>query len=79
MRSGELRSDFGPHEAHPGAGATLVAAREPLVAFNLQLEQPATVDDARTIAALIREGGAEGLPGVRAIGVDSRGRSRRCR
>jgi len=69
MRSGELRPDFGPLQAHPGAGATLVAAREPLVAFNLQLEQPATVEDARTIAGLIREGGAEGLPGVRAIGV----------
>jgi glutamate formiminotransferase len=47
----------------------LVAAREPLVAFNLQLEQPATVEDARRIAGLIREGGAEGLPGLRAIGV----------
>ena len=70
MRSGELRPDFGPREPHPGAGATLVAAREPLVAFNLQLEQPATVDDARTIAGLIREGGAEGLPGLRAIGVE---------
>ena len=30
---------------------------------------PATLADARAIAALIREGGAEGLPGVRAIGV----------
>jgi glutamate formiminotransferase / 5-formyltetrahydrofolate cyclo-ligase len=70
MRAGELRADFGPQQAHPGAGATLVAAREPLVAFNLQLEQPATVEDARTIAGLIREGGAEGLPGLRAIGVE---------
>jgi glutamate formiminotransferase len=70
MRLGEPRPDFGPQEPHPGAGATLVAAREPLVAFNLQLEQPATVDDARTIAGLIREGGAEGLPGLRAIGVE---------
>jgi glutamate formiminotransferase / 5-formyltetrahydrofolate cyclo-ligase len=70
MRSGELRPDFGPLQAHPGAGATLVAAREPLVAFNLQLEQPATVEDARMIAGLIREGGVEGLPGLRAIGVE---------
>jgi glutamate formiminotransferase/glutamate formiminotransferase/formiminotetrahydrofolate cyclodeaminase len=69
MRAGELRPDFGPLQEHPGAGATLVAAREPLVAFNLQLEQPATVEDARRIAGLIREGGAEGLPGLRAIGV----------
>ena len=70
MRAGELRPDFGPLQAHPGAGATLVAAREPLVAFNLQLEQPATVEDARMIAGLIREGGVEGLPGLRAIGVE---------
>ena len=69
MAAGELRPDFGPPALHPRAGATLVAAREPLVAFNLHLAPPATVDDARRIAALIREGGAEGLPGVRAIGV----------
>jgi glutamate formiminotransferase len=73
MRSGELRPDFGPRIAHPEVGATLVAAREPLVAFNLQLAAPATVQDARTIAALIREDGAEGLPGLRAIGVELNG------
>ena len=54
---------------HPTAGAVLVAARPPLVAFNVELAPPATLDDARAIAALIREGGAEGLPGVRAIGL----------
>jgi glutamate formiminotransferase/glutamate formiminotransferase/formiminotetrahydrofolate cyclodeaminase len=69
MAAGELRPDFGPPRPHPTAGATLVAARPPLVAFNLQLAPPMTVADARRIAALIREGGAEGLPGVRAIGV----------
>jgi glutamate formiminotransferase / 5-formyltetrahydrofolate cyclo-ligase len=69
MRTGELRPDFGPPAVHPTAGATLVAARPPLVAFNLELVPPATVQDARRIAGLIREGGAEGLPGVRAIGV----------
>jgi glutamate formiminotransferase/glutamate formiminotransferase/formiminotetrahydrofolate cyclodeaminase len=70
MRRGELRPDFGPRRPHPGAGATLVAAREPLVAFNVQLAPPATVEDARRIATLIREAGAEGLPGLRAIGVE---------
>jgi glutamate formiminotransferase len=70
MRLGELRPDFGPRQPHPGAGATLVAAREPLVAFNVQLAPPATVEDARRIAALIREAGAKGLPGLRAIGVE---------
>jgi glutamate formiminotransferase len=64
-----LRPDFGPPAAHASAGATLVAAREPLVAFNLQLQAPATLTDARRIAALIREGGEHGLPGLRAIGV----------
>ncbi len=64
-----LRPDFGPPHMHRSAGATLIAARPPLVAFNLQLAAPATLADARGIAALIREGGPEGLPGVRAIGV----------
>ncbi|HEY5389914.1 MAG TPA: hypothetical protein VIJ83_05110 [Solirubrobacteraceae bacterium] len=64
-----LRPDFGPHEPHPSAGATLLAAREPPVAFNLQLQPPATLQDARRIAAQIREGGEHGLPGLRAIGV----------
>ncbi len=64
-----VRPDFGPARLHQTAGATLVGAREPLVAFNLTLSPPATVEDARAIAALIREGGAEGIPGVRAIGV----------
>ncbi len=64
-----LRPDFGPPRMHPSAGATLVAAREPLVAFNLQLREPATIEDARRVAALVREGGVDGLPGVRAIGV----------
>jgi glutamate formiminotransferase/glutamate formiminotransferase/formiminotetrahydrofolate cyclodeaminase len=61
--------DFGPARVHPSAGATLVAAREPLVAFNVCLGSPAGIHDARAIAAAIREGGREGLPGVRAIGV----------
>ncbi len=69
MRSGELTPDFGPPAPHPTAGATLVGARPPLVAFNLELAPPATLADARRIAAAVREGGAEGLPGVRAIGV----------
>ena len=69
MATGEIAPDFGPARLHPTAGATLVGARAPLVAFNLQLAPPASVADARRIAALIRDGGPEGLPGVRAIGV----------
>ena len=65
-----IRPDFGPARLHPSAGATLVAARPPLVAFNLLLDSSSTPDDARRIASLIREGGPEGLPGVRAIGIE---------
>ncbi|MEA2136577.1 MAG: glutamate formiminotransferase / 5-formyltetrahydrofolate cyclo-ligase [Solirubrobacteraceae bacterium] len=63
-----LAPDYGPGP-HPTAGATLVAARPPLVAFNVELAPPATVADAARIAALIREGGEEGLRGVRALGL----------
>jgi glutamate formiminotransferase / 5-formyltetrahydrofolate cyclo-ligase len=69
LQSGELRPDFGPHELHPTAGAVLVASRPPLVAFNIELGPSMTLADARAIAASIREGGPEGLAGVRAIGV----------
>jgi glutamate formiminotransferase / 5-formyltetrahydrofolate cyclo-ligase len=75
IAGGELRPDFGPPRLHPTAGAVLVAARPPLVAFNVELAPPATLQDARAIAAAIREGGPEGLPGVRALGLrlDARG------
>jgi glutamate formiminotransferase len=69
ISGGELRPDFGPARLHPTAGAVLVSARPPLVAFNVELAPPATLEDARAVAALIREGGPEGLASVRAIGV----------
>lgn len=70
VADGELRPDFGPARIDPARGATLVGARRPLLAFNLELAPPATIDDARAIAAAIRDGGEEGLPGVRALGMD---------
>lgn len=70
LEAGELTPDFGPPRLHQSLGATLIAARPPLVAFNLDLSPPAGVEEARRIAALIREGGVEGLPGVRAIGIE---------
>ncbi len=69
IAAGELRPDFGPRRVHPTAGAVLVGARPPLVAFNVELAPPATLEDARAIAAAIREGGSEGLQSVRAIGL----------
>jgi glutamate formiminotransferase / 5-formyltetrahydrofolate cyclo-ligase len=68
MHSGELRPDFGPAELHPSAGATLVTARPPLAAFNVELEG-AEIATTREIAGLLRES-AGGPPGVRAIGID---------
>jgi glutamate formiminotransferase / 5-formyltetrahydrofolate cyclo-ligase len=70
LRGGELHPDFGPTERHPTGGVALVAARPPLVAFNLELAPPANVDDASRIAARIREGGPDGLAGVRALGLE---------
>jgi glutamate formiminotransferase len=67
MESGELRPDFGPSLPHRRGGATLVTARPPLAAFNVELD----VDDvelARAVAAGLRESGG-GLRGVRAIGL----------
>ena len=75
MAAGEERMtpDFGAPRMHPTAGATLVAARPPLVAFNVQLAPPASVEDARAIAARLREGGQDGLPGLRALGLELSG------
>jgi glutamate formiminotransferase len=72
---GELVPDFGPGEVDPRTGATLVTARPPLGAFNLDLDSD-DLDLAREIAAGLRESGG-GLPGVRAIGLllASRGRA----
>jgi glutamate formiminotransferase len=67
IADGELTPDYGPRRMHPTAGATLVSARPPLVAFNVVID--GTLGQAKAIAAAIREGGAEGLPGVRAIGL----------
>jgi glutamate formiminotransferase / 5-formyltetrahydrofolate cyclo-ligase len=67
MEGGELRPDFGPELPHPTAGVTLVTARPPLAAFNVELDS-SDVDLARAVAAGLRESGG-GLPGVRAIGL----------
>ena len=71
MESGELEPDLGPVEPHPTAGATLVTAREPLVAFNVELDT-SNPEIARAIAAGLREAGG-GLPGVRALGLPRQG------
>lgn len=67
MEAGELRPDFGPQLPHRRAGATLVTARPPLAAFNVELDSD-DVEVARAVAAGLRESGG-GLAGVRAIGL----------
>ena len=64
--SGLLRPDYGPHELDPRAGAVIVGARRPLIAFNVNLR--GELATAREIAARVRETGG-GFPGVRALGL----------
>ena len=65
--AGELEPDFGPGRLHESAGAVLVGARRPLIAFNVNLQ--GELDVAREVAAVVRESGG-GFPGVRALGLD---------
>ncbi|HVO55803.1 MAG TPA: hypothetical protein VMT37_15440 [Solirubrobacterales bacterium] len=67
MESGALTPDFGPAAPHRRGGATLVTARPPLAAFNVELDS-GDVEVARSVAAALREAGG-GLPGVRAMGL----------
>jgi glutamate formiminotransferase len=65
--AGELKPDVGPARLHESAGAVLVGARRPLIAFNVNLE--GEVAAAREIASIVRESGG-GFPGVRALGLE---------
>jgi glutamate formiminotransferase / 5-formyltetrahydrofolate cyclo-ligase len=67
MEGGELRPDHGPGLPHRTAGVTLVTARPPLAAFNIELDS-GDLDLARAVAAGLRESGG-GPPGVRAMGL----------
>jgi glutamate formiminotransferase len=64
--AGELAPDFGPAALDPSAGAVLVAARRPLIAFNVNLRTD-DLEIAREVAAVVREKGG-GFRGVRALG-----------
>ncbi|MDA1183186.1 MAG: glutamate formimidoyltransferase [Acidobacteria bacterium] len=64
--------DFGPRTPHPRAGASVVGARMPLIAYNINLATD-RLDVARRIAATVRHSGG-GLPHVKAIGVALRDR-----
>ena len=68
LDAGEVAPDFGPSRLHPSAGGTIVGARRPLVAFNVNL-RGGSLDVARELAALVRERDG-GYPGVRALGLE---------
>ena len=65
--------DFGPAQPHPSAGAAVVGARMPLIAYNINLNTN-RVDVAKKIAAAIRHSSG-GLRYVKAMGIplDDRG------
>ncbi len=59
--------DYGPSAPHPSAGATVVGARMPLIAYNVNLDST-DLAVARAIAAAVRESSG-GLPCVKALGL----------
>jgi len=63
----ELAPDYGPARLDERAGAVLVGARRPLIAFNVNLR--GSLDAAREVAAVVRERDG-GFPGVRALGLE---------
>jgi glutamate formiminotransferase len=64
----EREPDFGPAHMHPSAGATVVGARMPLVAFNINLGT-SDISIAKRIAKLIRARDG-GYMFVKAMGVN---------
>jgi glutamate formiminotransferase len=67
MAAAEWTPDFGPSVPHPTAGATVVGARLPLIAFNVDLDT-IQVGIATAIARAVRESSG-GLPAVKALGL----------
>lgn len=61
------RPDFGPAHLHGTAGAIVIGARQPLIAFNVNLNTP-DLNIAKRIARMVRHSNG-GLPCVKAIGV----------
>jgi glutamate formiminotransferase len=59
--------DYGPPVPHRTAGATVIGARRPLVAYNVNLATD-RFDIARAVAAAVRQSSG-GLPAVKAMAV----------
>jgi glutamate formiminotransferase len=67
MASEGWTPDFGPAAPHPSAGASVIGARVPLIAYNINLNTD-RLDVAKKIAAAIRHSSG-GLRFVKAMGV----------
>ena len=67
MAQPEWAPDYGPPAPHPSAGATVIGARMPLIAYNINLDTD-RLDVAKKIAATVRFSSG-GLPHVKAMGV----------
>ncbi len=63
----DWQPDFGPSRLHPRAGAIVIGARPPLIAFNVNLRSR-DVGLARAIAKTVRQSSG-GIPHLKAIGV----------
>ncbi len=63
----EWAPDYGPAAPHPSAGATVIGARMPLIAYNINLATD-RLDVARRIAAAVRHSSG-GLRFVKAMGI----------
>ncbi len=68
IKQDEWKPDYGPQKLHPTAGATVIGARMPLVAFNINLDTD-NIEIANKIARKVRHSGG-GLRFVKAIGID---------
>ena len=67
MRTPEWAPDFGPATPHPTAGASVIGARMPLIAYNINLATD-RLEVAKRIAAAVRFSSG-GLRYVKAMGV----------
>jgi glutamate formiminotransferase / 5-formyltetrahydrofolate cyclo-ligase len=72
MAQPDWRPDFGPATPHPSAGAAVIGARMPLIAYNINLDTD-RLDVAKKIAAAIRFSSG-GLRFVKAMGIALDGR-----
>jgi glutamate formiminotransferase len=73
MSQPEWAPDYGPPAPHSSAGATVIGARMPLIAYNINLATD-RLDVAKKIAATVRFSSG-GLPHVKAMGVALEDRS----